>query len=207
MNSVPWLIFVQLFTSFPPLELKETETAHKDALEELEKMKETMEAMELERADMIAEVEAQIERALASMAVGVDESDYGSESRPSSRLSNVSNVSATPRSRRPSDAMARPLRSFGTESTLAESYGDDLQSPILAPTERANGTIQEDREEEEANTPEITKKKKRFSASELDVPQDGMGAVDQGISEKSDKIAQKVMEIQAKVISLQIVFF
>jgi hypothetical protein len=175
-------------------ELKDTETAHQEALEELEKMKEAMDAMELERADMIAEVEAQIERALASMAVGVDESDYGS--RPSSRLSNASGTS---RSRRPSDAgKTRQLRSFGTESTLAESYGVD--GPILAPTERANGTIQEDKEEEEADNVDV-KKQKRFSASEVDAPQDGMGAVDQGISETSHNIAQKVMEIQAKLES------
>lgn len=165
-------------------------------------MKDAMDTMELERADMIAEVEAQIERALASMAVGVDDSDYGS--RPSSRLSNASSA---PRSRRPSDAgKSRHLRSFGTESTLAESYeGGELRGPILAPTERANGTIQEDQEEDEdgTDTAEI-KRKKRFSASEVDAPQDGMVAVDQGITEKSDKIAQKVFEIQAKVsLSLQ----
>ncbi|KAJ4486134.1 DENN domain-containing protein [Lentinula aciculospora] len=179
-------------------QLKETESAHQEALNEMVKMKENMETMELERADMIAEVEAQIERALASMAVGVDDSDYGS--RPSSRLSNASSA---PRSRRPSDASkARHLRSFGTESTLAESYEDeDFGGPILAPTERANGTIQEDQEEEEAEEAAAVeaKKKKRFSASEVDAPQDGMVAVDQGITEKSDKIAQKVLEIQAKL--------
>ncbi|KAF9076301.1 AEX-3 domain-containing protein [Rhodocollybia butyracea] len=181
-------------------QLKDTESAHKEALDELSKMREAMETMELERADMIAEVEAQIERALASMAVGEDDSDY---SRPSSRLSNVSGT--TSRSRRPSDAgKSKHLRSFATESTLAESYGDgELPRPFLAPTERANGTIQEDREEEEdanADAVELTKKK-RFSASELDAPQDGMGAVDQGITEKSDKIAQKVLEIQTKLES------
>ncbi|KAJ3879902.1 DENN domain-containing protein [Lentinula edodes] len=178
-------------------QLKETESAHQEALNELAKMKDAMDTMELERADMIAEVEAQIERALASMAVGVDDSDYGS--RPSSRLSNASSA---PRSRRPSDAAkSRHLRSFGTESTLAESYeGGEFRGPILAPTERANGTIQEDQEEDEdgADTAEI-KRKKRFSASEVDAPQDGMVAVDQGITEKSDKIAQKVFEIQAKL--------
>ncbi|KAJ3760366.1 DENN domain-containing protein [Lentinula raphanica] len=176
-------------------QLKETELAHQEALSELGRMKETMETMELERADMIAEVEAQIERALASMAVGVDDSDYGS--RPSSRLSNASSA---PRSRRPSDAAkSRHLRSFGTESTLADSYEDDeLGGPILAPTERANGTIQEEEETEDVTVVDL-KKKKRFSASEVDAPQDGMVAVDQGITEKSDKIAQKVLEIQAKL--------
>jgi EEF1A N-terminal glycine/lysine methyltransferase len=40
-------------------------------------MRETMERMEEERAEMVTEVEAQIERALASMAVDVEEPDYG----------------------------------------------------------------------------------------------------------------------------------
>ncbi|KIK70981.1 hypothetical protein GYMLUDRAFT_185209 [Collybiopsis luxurians FD-317 M1] len=173
-------------------QLKETESAHQEALAELATMKETMEAMELERADMIAEVEAQIERALASMAVGVDESDYGS-SRPSSRLSNASST----RSRGPSDASKpRNLRSYGTESTLAESYRGD--GPILAPTERANGTIQEDVEEEENANVEVLKKK-RFSASDVDPPQDGMGAVDDKITERSDKVTEKILEIQTKL--------
>ena len=103
-------------------ELRETEHAHREATVELERMKETMERMELERAEMIAEVEMQIERALASMAVDIDESDYSS-SRPQSRLSNLSGA---PRSRRPSDAFKnKALRSFATDSTLAETYGDD----------------------------------------------------------------------------------
>ncbi|KAK7058963.1 hypothetical protein VNI00_001587 [Paramarasmius palmivorus] len=168
-------------------QLAETETAHKEAMLELEKMKETMEQMELERAEMIAEVEAQIEKALVSMTVGIDDSDYGG-SRPSSRLSNVSN---TPRSRKTSDAATktRQLRSFGTESTLAESYEG------LAPIERQTGTIEEDEEETVPTSP----KRKRFSATEADMPQDTMNAVDEGISQKSDKIAQKVLEIQHKL--------
>ncbi|KAK0456595.1 DENN domain-containing protein [Armillaria borealis] len=176
-------------------QLKETETAHKDAMSELETMKETMDRMEQERTEMIAEVEAQIERALLSMAVGVEESDYGSSrpnSRPSSRLSSFS----TPRSRRTSDAgKTRHLRSFGTESTLAESYDEDSVEPVEK-IERKTGTIEEDDEEEPPLSPA---RKKRFSATEVDVPQDGMNAVDEGISQKSDKIAQKVLEIQQKL--------
>jgi hypothetical protein len=157
-------------------------------------MRETMERMEQERAEMVAEVEAQIERALASMAVELDDSDYES-SRPQSRLSNVSGS----RSRRTSDASkARHLRSFGTESTLAESYAEDIEAVEEEETTetivRETSTIAEDEEEP-------TTKKKRFSASELEVPQDGMNAVDEGISQKSDKIAQKVLEIQQKVFS------
>jgi len=157
-------------------------------------MRETMEKMEQERAEMVAEVEAQIERALASMAVELDDSDYVS-SRPQSRLSNVSGT----RSRRTSDAAkSKHLRSFGTESTLAESYGEGVvdEDDTTTPSKliRETGTIIEDDEEEQSAA-----KKKRFSASEMDAPQDGMNAVDEGISIKSDKIAQKVLEIQQKV--------
>lgn len=163
-------------------------------------MKDTMDKMEQERAEMVAEVEAQIERALASMAVDIDDSDYAS-SRPQSRMSNASGPS---RSRRPSDATskARHLRSFVTESTLAESYSEDRliddhdQVDNDLKPEIETGTIEEEDEEEESH---IATKKKRFSASEVDAPQDGMNAVDEGISQKSDKIAQKVLEIQHKV--------
>ncbi len=180
--------------SFRAIELSETEKAHKEALGELENMRHTMEKMEEERAEMIAEVEAQIERALASMAVDMDESDY--DSRPSSRLSSRSAPSTL---RRPSDSRPRPLRSFSTESTLAESYRVDSRDDTLVGGKGGirESTVEEvDEEEEETVT---TTKKKRFSATRSDLPQDGMTAVDEGISQKSDKIAQKVLQIQRKV--------
>ena len=160
-------------------------------------MREQMEQMEDERAQMIAEVEAQIERALAHMAVDVDDSDYGG-SRPSSRMSSRSAPSTY---RRASDAgrgpQPRMLRSFSTESTLAESFanGDDLVK-----TERVTGTVLEEDEPEDSSGAEVdkTKKKKRFSAVD-DPLRDGMNAVDEGISQKSDKIALKVLQIQRKV--------
>ncbi|KAJ6610915.1 AEX-3 domain-containing protein [Mycena sp. CBHHK59/15] len=180
-------------------QLKDTESAHSGAMIELERMRETMEKMEQERAEMVAEVEAQIERALASMAVDID-SDYGS-SRPSSRLSSrpSSRLSSVSRSRRTSDAAkSRPLRSFGTESTLAESYEEaDLEHSVPKQLDRETDTIPEGEEEEPASP----NRKKRFSASETDMPQDGMNAVDEGISQKSDNIAQKVLEIQQKLES------
>lgn len=164
---------------------------------ELDQMKETMDRMEQERAEMVAEVEAQIERALASMAVDF-ESDY---SRPGSRLSSA----AGSISRRPSDASAgvkhRQLRSFGTESTLAESY-DDEGAGAQVTTHDVTSKIREAttiKEEDEGEQPLTPSKKKRFSASDLDGQQDGMNAVDEGISFRSDKIAQKVLEIQQKV--------
>ena len=38
------------------IELRDTEAEHKKAMAELEEMRETMERMELERAEMVAEV-------------------------------------------------------------------------------------------------------------------------------------------------------
>ena len=48
-----------------------------------------MEFMEQERAEMVTEVEAQIEKALASMAMDIDDSDEY-DSPPGSRLSSQS---------------------------------------------------------------------------------------------------------------------
>jgi hypothetical protein len=186
--------------------LVETEQAHNDALIELERMRDTMERMEQERAEMVAEVEAQIERALASMAVDVDvDSDYGGElsSRPGSRMSTSARSASGTRSRRDSDAVksvshesnGSRLRSFGTESTLAESYERGMDDTLVASkSERETDTIAE---EEEA--PASLVKTKRFSATQSEVVQDGMMAVDEGISERSDKIAQKVLQIQQKL--------
>ena len=169
-------------------------------------MRDTMERMEQERAEMVAEVEAQIERALASMAVDVDvDSDYGGElsSRPGSRMSTSARSASGTRSRRDSDAVksvshesnGSRLRSFGTESTLAESYERGMDDTLVASkSERETDTIAE---EEEA--PASLVKTKRFSATQSEVVQDGMMAVDEGISERSDKIAQKVLQIQQKV--------
>ena len=171
-------------------------------------MRETMETMEAERAEMVAEVEAQIEKALASMAVDVDESDY-TDSRPGSR------VSSRPGSRvssRDAAGRVKQLRSFGTESTLAESYDGHATDDVSAKTDLSKGAvIEEDEEEEEEDAdgegggdgdegePGM---KKRFSAAPnpVETRDDGMmAAVDAGISERSDRIARKVLEIQQKV--------
>ncbi|TFK57081.1 hypothetical protein OE88DRAFT_1620912 [Heliocybe sulcata] len=173
-------------------QLKDTEMAHKDAVKELRTMRETMEKMEQERAAMVEEVEAQIEKALASMAAGMyeDESDNDGSSRPGSRMSSTSTSGR--RSRQTGESgRSRHLRSFGTESTLADmSDADDT----FHRSDRKTGTIQEDEE-----PPLSPTSRKRFSAALGDLPQDGMTAVDEGISERSDKIAQKVFQIQQKV--------
>ena len=204
------LIFLSGFT-----ELKEAEHAHRDAVGELEKMRDAMVKMEQERLEMVAEVEAQIERALASMQIEIhsDASDYSDYSRPSSRMSGP-NAPGTPRSRsRKGSVSEKRLRSYGTESTLVD-YNDDVRHHIA---DRSATVIEETEEEAEGDerrkhlgvdgVQDIPDEEdltivKRFSAEANRADknhQDAMGAVDMGISEKSDKIAQKVMEIQRKV--------
>lgn len=209
---------------FPVIELKEAENAHRDAVAELEKMRDAMVKMEQERLEMVAEVEAQIERALASMQVDIvsDVSEYSDYSRPSSRTSDIPTISrrpmtpGTPNSRsRQGSVTEKRLRSYGTESTLVD-YDDDARHHVA---DRSTTVIEETEEEadnggrakrpsidevQEIPDEDVTIVKKRFSAEAKGVDknhQDAMGAVDMGISEKSDKIAQKVMEIQRKVSS------
>lgn len=92
-------------------------------------------------------------------------------------------------------------------------YNDDSRHHVA---DRSTTVIEETEEEEsderrkrpgadevqEIPDEDVTITKKRFSAEGNRIDknhQDAMGAVDMGISEKSDKIAQKVMEIQRKV--------
>ena len=169
-------------------------------------MRDTMDTMEQERAEMVAEVEAQIEKALASMAVDIDDSDEDdsrpasrSSSRPGSRISRPN--SRASRSRRGSDAGSRmkQLRSFGTESTLSESY-DHVNEEAQAKLDLTKDAVIE---EEDENS--LSPTKKRFSATAVEGQQDGMTAVDEGISERSDRIAQKVLQIQQKVRTSMII--
>lgn len=167
-------------------------------------MRDTMETMEQERAEMVAEVEAQIEKALASMAVDIDDSDDDDDSRMSSssvgRPSRPnSRNSRTSRSRRTSDAATRKqLRSFATESTLVETY-ETMREEAQGKLELAKEEVIEEEDEAPQSPPSPTKTN-RFSASG-DGQQDGMTAVDEGISERSDRIAAKVLQIQQKVES------
>lgn len=137
------------------------------------------------------------------MAVDIDDSDEY-ESRPGSRLSSRSGSrlsrpsSRTSRSRRTSDAGTRKqLRSFATESTLVDSY-DPAREDAQAKLDLSKEDVIEEEEDDEApQSPKV----KRFSASGGEGQQDGMTAVDEGISERSDRIAQKVLQIQQKVES------
>ncbi|KAH9081650.1 hypothetical protein EDB83DRAFT_2512508 [Lactarius deliciosus] len=131
-------------------QLKDTEVAHRDALVELQKMRDTMENMEQERAEMVAEVEAQIEKALASMASYIASHKY----------------------------VHLALRARSWNHTIlvkeeAQAKLDLAKDPVI---------------EEEDEDPLSPSSKKRFSATGVEGQQDGMTAVDEGISERSDRI-------------------
>lgn len=117
----------------------------------------------------------------------------------------------TTRSRKGSVTDKR-LWSYGTESTLVD-YDDDARHNVADRSTTVIEETEEDAENEERKKrpsvdevqeipdEDVTITKKRFSAEGNRTDknhQDAMGAVDMGISEKSDKIAQKVMEIQRK---------
>lgn len=179
----------------PSAVLRETEDAHRQAVRDMENMRSEMEKMEEERAEMIAEVEAQIESALASMAVGVDVSDEDGQYDGASDAASAK--SRGPRSRKGSIAKQpskRHLRTFPTDTTLAEPVPAVPSLNKLDETASKVETVAEEKGEEPPESPT----KKRFSAHAED-GNDGMKAVDEGISERSDRIAQKVLQIQQKV--------
>lgn len=194
LNLVIVTYIFKNFADVELLELRDTEDAHSKAAVELEKLREDMERMEDEREQMVAEVEAQIERALASMMI--DDEDniiYRSQSRPLSRHSRIASPEAArsrsaPGSRRPSftaaDLIPHPRDSYTTEGSTIADHSD------LAREKRS--TLDETIEEEEipARSKEAIKKSKQF---------DDMDPLDATLSEKNDRIAQKVLQIQQKV--------
>ncbi|KAH8120321.1 AEX-3 domain-containing protein [Phellopilus nigrolimitatus] len=185
-------------------QLLDTESAHKNAMLELESMRQAMEKMEDERAQLVEEVEAQIERALASMSMSIEmsESEDGSQLDGSqlddSQLDGQQSESSRPPSdvgsRRSSNAVGSPPRTFSTDSTLAgTAENDDMTRHSLESSAIAE-------EEEEEASPTVL----NIDASGAPVgerSQDAMVAVDEGIHQNSDKIAQKVMQIQQKLES------
>src|SRR6201996_4148920 len=161
-------------------------------------MRNEMERMEEEREQMVAEVEAQIERALASMMIGDDDDDegYRSFSRPISPRLPVAfplRSRSAPGSRRPSftQAFNRPPRdSFATDTTAAEPM-PSIHDRLAA----ADGVAIEEEEEESDAVPKI---KAKANAA----PQPQEDEMDSGITEKSDRIAKKVLQIKQKERSM-----
>jgi len=181
---------------------------------ELERMREEMDEMERERSQMIAEVEAQIERALVSMAFSDNLSDGAlsegagaSLSRPNSALSSGGASSHNDRSH------GHHLRSFATGTTLAENVdlvdshpaGDELGarlSPTMMMTVKEvdeEAAMDASRPAPSAAEPLSEKALRRFSATRRESHADSLRGVDYGIAERTDAVAQKMLQIQQKV--------
>lgn len=189
--------------------MRETEGAHRSAVVELEQMRQNMIKMEEERAAMMAEVEAQIERALQSMMVSESEPEDQDRllsftsprhSRPSSRRSSITSANGS-----------RPPRSFGANAPLTEdTEGEEAaaeegkkstanRNGNNAETDKDKSNTEKDSDKDKEQKGEVEPKKlKRFSATR-EHPGDSIYAVDENISERSDRISRKVLEIQQKV--------
>ncbi|KZT61490.1 hypothetical protein CALCODRAFT_491314 [Calocera cornea HHB12733] len=206
------------------MRLSHVEHEHEDALMQLEQMRLNMEAMEREREQMVAEVEEQIERALASMSFNDSMSETGT-SRTGSR---AGSRASTPGS----NTGKRMPRSFSTGTTLRDGVDeedmvehqigmngaeietgkrrlekieerdlDEEEIDIKAEQRRIRKAREQQQYEEAADSDGSipAAKKKRFSASRDQGTEDAMGAVDAGISEKSERISEKVNQIQMKL--------
>jgi len=163
--------------------------------------------MEEERELMVAEVEAQIERALASMLVDDEEGAmYRSQSRPTSRGSRMATPIAVrsrsaPGSRRASFTaadMAPPMMDSFAPGGIAEHTHVLRESRSMV-----EEAIEEERDEREKEEREKAAKDRKDQQKELSKKKsrnfEDMDPLDAGISEKSDRIAQKVLQIQQKV--------
>ncbi|KAG8741009.1 hypothetical protein FRC10_003468 [Ceratobasidium sp. 414] len=205
-------------------ELHAKEEAHQAALVELDTMKRNMDEMERERAQMVAEVEAQIERALASMAFSDGEgfSDY---SRPGSAMSEVSGENSGIHGHSGigvGHASVQGLRHVESGPGLRHASGQSFGSGSLsdgASSRRLRSmatatTLADDASDEvtrvgvdissamakEGMEDPTSLGARRFSASKHEGV-DGFVAVDQGITERSDVVAMKVHQIQQKLES------
>ncbi|KDQ05918.1 hypothetical protein BOTBODRAFT_122115 [Botryobasidium botryosum FD-172 SS1] len=173
-------------------QLIERENAHREAMIELERMRVNMDEMERERAQMVAEVEAQIEKALQSMAFS-DGLSISDSSRPGSVFSTRPNSPSV-------NSVGRPVRSIGTASTLAGDEdvksGDEKERHLIEMMEDTTAVHPAGDGE-----PLTEVRLRKFSATHMDAAADGLKGMDHGITEKSDQVAQKVLQIQQKVRS------
>lgn len=180
---------------------------------ELDRMREEMDEMERERSQMIAEVEAQIERALVSMAFSDNTSEAILSEGAGASLSRPNSALSSRASSRNGGNQGHHLRSFATGTTLAENTdlvdshpGGDEVGARLSPT-----TMVTVKEVDEENTldashptsssaePLSEKALRRFSATRRESHTDSLRGVDYGIAERTDAVAQKMLQIQQKV--------
>ncbi|KAL5535522.1 hypothetical protein ACEPAF_3616 [Sanghuangporus sanghuang] len=176
-------------------QLRETETAHRDALIELENMRSAMQKMEDERDKLVAEVEMQIERALQSMSMSIEMSD--SEEDGSQLGGENSAVSSRSSSRVGSSHATRsPMR---TQSIDSATLAGTAESEEITKHSLETTTIAEEEEEE---APVSTTMNIDATETAVDRSQDAMVAVDEGIHSNTDRIAQSVLQIQQKLEAL-----
>ena len=111
----------------------DTEAAQHAAVGELERMKNNMEKMEAERAQMVAEVEAQIERALQSMMVGDSDMEWDEDD-----LEEIPNDAQSPaRVRSPVlDSIGSPNLSQGMRSRPLSPGSASVASSSRVPMKR-----------------------------------------------------------------------
>ena len=169
-------------------------------------MRVEMEDMEVEREQMVAEVEAQIERALASMTLSDHyESDHSQVSNFTNRTGHrfASGRSNASRPGTSSGVGARPMRSFGTASTLANRASEDSHAEENLPDDTLVSPKEEDSVSNNKDSIELSDapqpRKRRFSNTASEAHLDGLDAVDLGISQRIDTVSEKMFAIQAKV--------
>jgi hypothetical protein len=111
----------------------DTEAAQRSAVGELERMKNNMEKMEAERSQMVAEVEAQIERALQSMMVGDSDIEWDEDD-----LEEIPNDAVSPtRVRSPVlDSLGSPSLSQGMHSRPLSPGSASVASSSRVPMKR-----------------------------------------------------------------------
>jgi nicotinamide N-methyltransferase len=157
-------------------------------------MRQEMERMEEEREQMVAEVEAQIERALQSMTIEDDDEMFqNGDSRPlSPRFSPLSGGQRDLRSRSAPGSRRQSVSATFDRVGFRGSFATDTTAiePPLPPLDRTllNGAAPTKPSAGEAGS----EKPSNFGNGNDD-------GLDAGITEKSDKIAQKVLQIQQKV--------
>ena len=173
-------------------------------------MRVEMEEMEEEREKMVEEVEAQIERALASMTLSDHyESDYSQNSNQTGgRFGGSRSGGSRPGT---SSGAGRPLRSFATASTLAgnavdhnrglEEVEQDTTMVIEEEDPRATNPGSRKPSIDSKRSGSLAARKRRFSAASRDPHFDGLDAVDVGISQRIDHVSEKMVAIQQKVCS------
>lgn len=171
-------------------------------------MRAAMEKMEEERAQLVEEVEAQIERALKSMSMSIemsdsegsnydDEADVDADGNTASSSRPVSRLSDMPQSRPVTRAMSTDSATLAGTAENDDIIRHSIESSAIAEEIEDEGSASGASPPTEREQPQQRIDASNAPAGERD--EDAMGAVDEGIHTNSDKIAQKVLQIQQKL--------